>query len=168
MLRAELLRTRETGWTILILLLVNLVVFFPKGLQKLLFPEIFDASRIAKDWHSLCISHGAVCRRVENYCGLLIIIGLFTGLVTIPLLILMGVVAVSPRLPILTGNDTEPFHLAADIKHVGFWSAQQESRADLTVFLGLLLLLIVGALQWSLDASLSRRCGKTRLQWRSQ
>ena len=52
--------------------------------------------------------------------------------------------------------------LAADLKRVGFWSAQHEARADLTMFLGLLFLLIVGAGRWSLDA-LAARAGKLRI-----
>jgi hypothetical protein len=68
--------------------------------------------------------------------------------------------SVSTKVPILVGHDVGPFHLAADIKRVGFWSAQREARADLTMFLGLLFLLIVGAGRWSLDARLSRRVGK--------
>ena len=56
---------------------------------------------------------------------------------------------------ILLGHDLGPFHLAADIKRVGFWSAQHEARADLTMALGLLFLLIVGAGRWSMDAWLT-------------
>ncbi len=38
--RAMLFATRDSGWSILIRLLVGLVVFFPEGIQKLLFPDI--------------------------------------------------------------------------------------------------------------------------------
>jgi hypothetical protein len=64
----------------------------------------------------------------------------------------MIVAVISTKMPILEGHDVGPFHLAADIKRLGFWSAQHEARADLTMFLGLLFLLIVGAGQWSFDA----------------
>lgn len=37
---AALMRTRAEGWTILVRLMVGLVVFFPEGIQKLLFSEI--------------------------------------------------------------------------------------------------------------------------------
>ena len=96
---------------------------------------------------------------VETVCGLLIIVGLFTRLATLPLLVVMVVAVVSTKVPILVGHDIGPFHLAADTKRVGFWSAQHEARADLTIFLGLLFLLIVGAGRWSLDALLSRGVG---------
>jgi uncharacterized membrane protein YphA (DoxX/SURF4 family) len=48
------------------------------------------------------------------------------------------------------------FHLAQDIKRTGFWSMMHEARADLTMLLGCVYLLIVGAGRWSLDARLAR------------
>ena len=38
-----LLRTGESGWTILVRLLVGLVVFLPEGIQKLVYPDILGA-----------------------------------------------------------------------------------------------------------------------------
>jgi uncharacterized membrane protein YphA (DoxX/SURF4 family) len=107
---------------------------------------------------------------VETLCGLLIIVGLLTRLATIPLMIVMVVAVISTKAPILLGHDVGPFELfdqdigpfrlAADIKRVGFWSAQHEARADLTMFLALLFLLIVGAGRWSFDAATSARAGR--------
>jgi putative oxidoreductase len=134
--------------------------FSPEGLQKLLFPEILGAGRFAKIGIPYPDLMGPFVGVVETVCGLLIILGLFTRLPTIPLLIVMIVAVISTKAPILVGNDVGPFHLAADIKRVGFWSAQHEARADLTMFLALLFLLIVGAGRWSLDARQSRLVGK--------
>ncbi|MBP29032.1 DoxX family protein [Methylobacterium sp.] len=150
-----LLRTRETGWIILVRLLVGLVVFFPEGLQKLLFPAVLGAGRFAKIGIPYPDLMGPFVGVVETVCGLLIILGLCTRLATIPLLVVMGVAILSTKVPILLGHDLGPFHLAADIKRVGFWSAQHEARADLTMALGLLFLLIVGAGRWSMDAWLT-------------
>lgn len=150
-----LLRTRETGWVILVRLLVGLVVFFPEGLQKLLFPAVLGAGRFAKIGIPYPDLIGPFVGVVETLCGLLIILGLATRLATLPLLVVMAVAVVSTKVPILLGHDLGPFHLAADIKRVGFWSAQHEGRADLTMTLGLLFLLIVGAGRWSLDARLA-------------
>jgi len=47
------------------------------------------------------------------------------------------------------------FHLAQDIKRTGFWSMMHEARADLTMLLGSLYLLIRGGGRWSLDAHLT-------------
>lgn len=164
----DLLRTKETGWAILVRLQVGLVVFFPEGLQKLLFPEILGAGRFAKIGIPYSDLMGPFVGAVETICGLLIIIGLFTRLATIPLLIVMIVAILSTKIPILVGHDVGPFHLAADIKRVGFWGAQHEARADLTMFLGLLFLLIIGSGRWSLDALLSRRGGALQAFWQVQ
>src|SRR3546814_9272354 len=79
---------------------------------------------------------------VEIICGALVILGLFTRLAVIPLIITMIVALISTKLPILLGHDVGIFHLP-DIKRVGFWSAQHEARADLTMLLGCIYLLIV-------------------------
>jgi len=151
-----LLRTKETGWVILVRLLVGLVVFFPEGLQKLLHPEVLGAGRFARIGIPYPELMGPFVGVVETLCGLLIVVGLATRAATVPLLVVMAVALVSTKVPILLGHDLGSFHLPADIKRVGFWSAQHEARADLTMTLGLLFLLIVGAGRWSLDARLAR------------
>jgi uncharacterized membrane protein YphA (DoxX/SURF4 family) len=147
------------GWIILVRLLVGLVVFFPEGLQKLLFPAVLGAGRFATIGIPYPDLMGPFVGGVETVCGLLIIVGLMTRLAAIPLLVIMVVAIVSTKLPILIGHDLGPFHLAADIKRTGFWSAQHEARADLTMLLALLFLLIVGAGRWSLDARFARAGG---------
>jgi len=44
----DLLRTRASGWVILIRLMVGLTVFFPEGIQKLIFPQILGAGRFTR------------------------------------------------------------------------------------------------------------------------
>jgi len=65
----DILRTRETGWAILIRLSVGLVVFFPEGLQKLLFPEILGAGRFARIGISYADLMGPFVGVVETVCG---------------------------------------------------------------------------------------------------
>ncbi|WP_164913454.1 hypothetical protein [Sphingomonas sp. UV9] len=62
---------------------------------------------------------------------------------------------ITTKLPILLGHELGPFNLP-DFKRYGFWSAQHESRADLTMLLGCLYLLIVGSGRWSIDRLLDR------------
>ncbi|MGH1571231.1 DoxX family protein [Methylobacterium sp. P31] len=150
-----LLRTKETGWVNLVHLLVGLVVFFPEGVQKLLHPEVLGAGRFARIGIPYPELMGPFVGVVETVCGLLIIVGLVTRAAAVPLLVVMAVALLSTKVPILLGHDVGPFHLPADIKRVGFWSAQHEARAGLTMTLGLLFLLIVGAGGWSLDALLA-------------
>jgi putative oxidoreductase len=152
----DTMRTGESGWTILVRLLVGLVVFLPEGIQKLAYPEILGAGRFAKIGIPFPEMMGPFVGAVETICGALIILGLLTRLAAIPLIIIMIVALVSTKLPILVGHDVGMFHLSADMKRTGFWSAMHESRADLTMLLGCIYLLIVGAGKWSLDARLAK------------
>ncbi|MCF8708748.1 DoxX family protein [Rhizorhapis sp. SPR117] len=142
--------TDNERWRILVRLIVGLVVFFPEGIQKLAFPAILGAGRFARigiPWPDVL---GPFVGCVELVCGALIILGLFTRLAAIPLIVTMIVALISTKLPILLGHDVGPFQLS-DIKRLGFWSAQHEARADLCMLLGCIYLLIVGAGGWSLD-----------------
>jgi len=44
----DITRTHESGWTILVRLLVGLIVFLPEGIQKIAFPAVLGAGRFAK------------------------------------------------------------------------------------------------------------------------
>ena len=44
----SVMRTQGAAAVILIRLLVGLVVFFPEGIQKLIFPDILGAGRFAR------------------------------------------------------------------------------------------------------------------------
>ncbi len=153
--RTLLLRTRAPGWSILIRLLVGLVVFFPEGLQKLAFPDILGAGRFARIGIPYPEIMGPFVGVVETLCGALIIVGLFTRLAAIPLIVIMIVAIVSTKVPILLGHDFWIFHVPK-LPRYGFWSMLHEARADFDMLLGSLYLLIVGAGAWSLDALLSR------------
>jgi putative oxidoreductase len=133
-----------------------LVVFFPEGIQKLIFPDILGAGRFARIGIRFPDLMGPFVGVVELVCGALIIVGLFTRLAAIPLTIIMIVALISTQLPILLGHDVGIFHLSADIKRLGIWSMLHESRADLAMLLGSIYLLIEGAGAWSLDAILAR------------
>jgi putative oxidoreductase len=152
----DTMRTGESGWTILVQLLVGLVVFLPEGIQKLIYADALGAGRFAKIGIPFPDIMGPFVGVVEIVCGSLIIIGLFTRLAAVPLIIIMIMALISTKLPILVGHDVGMFHLAADIKRTGFWTTMHESRADLTMLLACVYLLIVGAGKWSLDARLAR------------
>jgi putative oxidoreductase len=149
------MRTSESGWTILVRLLVGLIVFLPEGVQKLAYPDLLGAGRFAKIGIPLPDLMGPFVGVVEIICGSLIIVGLLTRLAAVPLIIIMIVALISTKLPILLGHDVGMFHLPADMKRLGFWSAMHESRADLTMLLGCIYLAIVGAGKWSLDDRLA-------------
>jgi uncharacterized membrane protein YphA (DoxX/SURF4 family) len=73
----------------------------------------------------------------EIICGLLVLIGLFTRLASVPLILIMLVAISSTKIPILL-ND-------------GFWKMAHEARTDWSMLLGSIFLLIVGAGKLSLD-----------------
>jgi uncharacterized membrane protein YphA (DoxX/SURF4 family) len=152
--RARLLATRAPGWSILVRLLVGLVVFFPEGIQKLAFPDILGAGRFAHIGIPYPEIMGPFVGVVELVCGALIILGLFTRLAAIPLIIIMIVAIVSTKVPILLGHDWWIFHLAK-LSRYGFWSFAHEARTDFCMLLGALYLLIEGGGAWSLDAKLA-------------
>lgn len=159
--------TEAPGWTILVRLLVGLAVFFPEGLQKLMFADVLGAGRFALIGIPYPDIMGPFVGVVEIVCGVLIIFGLYTRLAAIPLIIIMVVALVSTKLPILLGQDFWMFHLPANIQRVGFWAAEHEARADLTMLLGSIFLLIVGGGRWSIDAWQTGTAHAERLHRRS-
>jgi uncharacterized membrane protein YphA (DoxX/SURF4 family) len=136
--------------------LVGLVVFFPEGLQKLIFPAILDAGRFAKiglPWPDLL---GPFVGVVEIVCGALIILGLATRLAAIPLIVVMIVAIISTKMPMLVGHNVWIYHVSA-LPRYGFWSMAHEARNDFCMLLGCIYLLMEGAGPWSIDAWLTRR-----------
>jgi putative oxidoreductase len=149
-----LLQTRASFWTVLVRLLVGLVVFFPEGIQKIAFPAILGAGRFARIGIPYPDLMGPFVGVVEIVCGALIVVGLLTRLAAIPLIIIMIVAIVSTKLPIWTGEDFWIFHLPK-LDRYGFWSMAHEARADFTMLLGCLCLLIEGGGVCSIDAKLA-------------
>lgn len=147
----RILVTRDDAAILIIRLLVGLVVFFPEGLQKFLFPAQLGAGRFATigiPWPQVL---GPFVGVFETVCGALIIVGLLTRLAAIPLIIVMIVAIVSTKIPILLGHGFLTFSLPP-LGRYGFWSMAHEARTDLCMLFGALYLLIVGSGAWSLDA----------------
>lgn len=161
------LTTDDHGAVILIRLAVGLAVFFPEGLQKLLFPDILGAGRFAGIGIPWPEFFGPFVGVVETVCGLMIILGLATRVAAIPLIVIMIVALLSTKLPILLGQDWWIFSLR-DIDRYGFWSAQHEARTDMAMLLGSMFLLIVGGGRYSVDRWWQRRRGVAPSRSRSQ
>ena len=153
--RISLQQTETAAPTILIRLLVGLVVFLPEGIQKLAFPQVLGEGRFARIGIPLPDVMGPFVGTVEILCGVLIILGLFTRLAAIPLIVTMVVAIVSTKIPILLGHDLWIFHLSSEMKRTGVWSMLHEARTDLVMLLASIYLLIEGGGRWSLDAWLS-------------
>jgi putative oxidoreductase len=79
---------------------------------------------------------------VEIGCGTAFLLGLFTRLAAIPLIVDMLVAIATTKLPILRKS--------------GFWTMAHEARTDWAMLLGSVSLLLSGGDRWSLDAWMGR------------
>jgi putative oxidoreductase len=140
---------------VLVRLLVGLV-FFEEGMQKLLFPAVMGAGRFARIGIPAPGVMGPVVGVVEIACGALLVLGLWTRLATVPLLVDITVAILSTKLPVLLGHGYGPF-APPHVSRYGFWSMASEARTDYAMLMGLFFLLLVGAGPWSLDARRSEK-----------
>jgi uncharacterized membrane protein YphA (DoxX/SURF4 family) len=92
---------------------------------------------------------------VETVCGALLLVGLFSRLAAIALLVNISVAILSTKIPILLGHGFWTFTLAK-LPRYGFLSMMHEARTDFSMLLGLIFLLIAGAGVWSIDAVRAR------------
>jgi putative oxidoreductase len=121
-------------------------VFLSEGIQKFLFPDTLGVGRFVKIGIPWPQAMAPFVGTVEILCGALVLVGLFTRLAVIPLL---GVISVA-----LYSTKVIPF------AKFGFWGTLHEARTDVSMLLGLIFLLLVGAGSWSLDALRSLRISK--------
>lgn len=150
----RLLSTTAPRATVLIRLLVA-VVFASEGIQKFLFPMQLGAGRFARIGIPAPDVMAPFVGVVEVVGGILVFLGLWTRPAALALLIDISVAILSTKLPILLGHGFWTFQLPK-LDSYGWWSALHEARTDLSMWLGSLYLLIVGAGAWSLDARMSR------------
>jgi uncharacterized membrane protein YphA (DoxX/SURF4 family) len=141
---STILRPRSTApaATLLIRLMVGWV-FLSEGIQKFLFPEALGAGRFVKIGIPAPHFFAPFVGVVEIVCGALLIVGLFSRVAAIPLLIDITVAIATTKIPLLAKS--------------GFWAAMHEARTDCCMWLGSLFILIVGAGSLSLDARRSHR-----------
>jgi len=151
----RVISTQASRAVVLIRMLVG-GVFLAEGVQKFLYPNEVGPGRFAKIGIPNPDVMGPFVGVVEILCGALILVGLFTRLAAIPLIINMLVAILSTKIPILLGHGFWSFSLRS-LPYYGFWGFAHETRTDFAMLLGSLFLLLVGAGAWSLDARLSRR-----------
>ncbi len=145
----KLASTTAPAAVILIRLMVG-GIFLSEGIQKFLYPAELAAGRFTKigiPWPEVM---GPFVGGVEVICGLLLLLGLFTRLAAVPLIITMCVALISIKVPILIGQEVLGFSLRP-LPRYGFWSMLHESRNDICMLLGSIFLLVVGAGKWSVD-----------------
>src|ERR1017187_1413399 len=137
----RLTRTSAPAATILIRILVGAVVL-SEGIQKFLFSDALGVGRFAKIGIPEPSMVAPLVGVVEIVCGAFILLGFLTRLSAVPLLIDISVAIATTKVPMLLDK--------------GFWAAAHEARTDVSMLLGLIFLLIVGAGPWSVDSSLFR------------
>ena len=113
-------------------------VFLSEGIQKFLFPEALGVGRFMKIGIPLPQLMAPFVGVTEIMCGALLLVGLFTRLACVPLLIDICVALYSTKIVTLTKN--------------GFWGTLHEARTDVSMLLGLIFLLLVGSGALALDA----------------
>jgi putative oxidoreductase len=137
----RLARSDAPAATILIRILVG-AVFFSEGIQKFLFSDALGVGRFAKIGIPEPAMVAPFVGVVEVVFGVFILLGFSTRLSAVPLLIVISVAIATTKVPILLDK--------------GLWAAAHEARTDVSMLLGLVFLLIVGAGPWSVDGRLSR------------
>jgi putative oxidoreductase len=144
------LSTRAPAATILIRLIVG-SVFLSEGIQKFLFPDALGVGRFVKIGIPYPEIMAPFVGLFEIGCGSLIVLGLFTRLASIAMIINISVAIISTKIPMLLGHGFWMFNLPK-LNQYGFWSMAHEARVDFAMLLGAIFLLIVGAGSISLDA----------------
>jgi putative oxidoreductase len=144
----RILRTNDRYTTILVRLMVG-AVFLSEGIQKFLFPELRGAGRFEKIGLPEPEFLGSFVGSFEILCGALILLGLFTRLAAIPLIIIMLVAIFTTKGEVLQNE--------------GFWPMMHGSRTDWSMLLGSIFLLIEGGGRWSLDRLMSFRAVRLSL-----
>ena len=137
----KLLTTDNSATTILIRLMVG-VVFLSEGIQKFLFADTRGSGRFEKIGLPAPEFLGPFVGTFEILCGALTLLGLFTRLGSIPLIIIMVVAIATTKAEVLASD--------------GFWEMMHGSRTDWAMLLGSIFLLIKGGGKWSMDQKLSR------------
>ncbi|WP_201383271.1 DoxX family protein [Ktedonobacter sp. SOSP1-52] len=115
-------------------------IFLSEGLQKFLFPAELGVGRFTHIGIPYPAFTAPFVGVVEIGCGLLFLLGFLVRLAAIPLILDMLVAIATTKIPLLLEN--------------GFWKMAHEARVDVSMLLGSLFCLIVGAGAWSLDALL--------------
>ncbi len=133
-------------YSILIRLSVGLI-FFTQGMLKYIDPN-WGVLRFAKIGFLFPDFTAHFVGTFEIICGFLALVGLWTKLAAIPLLIINLTAIGTTKIPELFRPEQ------------GFWFVVSDARTDFAMLTGIIFLLIAGGGTWSLDAIFTRRTEK--------
>jgi putative oxidoreductase len=115
------------------------LIFFTQGILKYIDPHM-GVLRFTKIGFPYPNFTAHFVGTFEIACGFLVLIGLFTRLASIPLLIVILTAIATTKIPELWRPEQ------------GFWFMVRDARTDFSMTMSLLFLISVGAGSWSLDA----------------
>ena len=138
-----LLKPTEAAGSVLLVRIAVGLIFFTQGILKYIDPNmgVTRFTRIGFT-HPYFMAH--LVGTFELLCGFLLLLGLGTRIVSIPLLIVITTAIASTKAP-------ELFRV-----NQGFWYMVSDARTDFAMFCCLVFLILVGGGGWSLDATLAR------------
>ncbi|MBA3945504.1 MAG: DoxX family protein [Herpetosiphonaceae bacterium] len=129
-------------------------IFLSEGILKFVYPNQ-GVGRFTKLGFPAPYLTATFVAWLEIIGGILLILGLFTSLITIPFIIEMIVATLSTKITLFLG--TYPLALPSSPPTVGFWAVMHEARSEYGQLMTVIFLLIVGPGLWSVDAYLERR-----------
>src|ERR1051326_2215028 len=139
--------------SILIIRLMTGFVFFFEGILKFVYPNQ-GVGRFTKLGFPFPETTAHFVAVGEILGGLLLLVGLFTRIVSLFFIIEMIVAVLSTKISLYLG--TSPLPLPPALPKIGIWAVEHESRSDFAQLLTSLFLLIEGAGRLSLDFILKR------------
>ncbi len=129
-------------------------VFFWEGVMKFVFPATLGVGRFTKLGIPFPDVMATFVGGLDIIGGLLLIAGLLTRVIAVPLLVDMVVAMLTTKIPLYLG--TYPLAPPPVPPQFGFWAVLHEIRSDEAQFLCTAFLMIVGAGPWALDALRAR------------
>jgi uncharacterized membrane protein YphA (DoxX/SURF4 family) len=136
-------RDDDAGRSVVLVRLAVGAVFLSEGIQKFLFPDALGVGRFATIGLPAPQVLAPFVGIVEIVCGSLVIVGLFTRLAAVPLIVDLLVAITTTKVPIFSKS--------------GFWAMAHEARTDWAMLMGSLFLALTGAGGWSIDAGRRHR-----------
>ncbi|KUJ59509.1 DoxX family protein [Flavobacteriaceae bacterium CRH] len=136
----RLIDTDNSKATILMRIMVG-TIFISEGIQKFMLSEIRGVGMFVKIGLPFADSLSEFVGVFEVVCGLLLVIGLFTRLASLPLLIIAITAMITTKMSF--------------IKSEGFLEFLHRSTTDWAMIFGCLFLMLKGAGSWSFDKSLN-------------
>ncbi|MDX9727047.1 MAG: DoxX family protein [Bacteroidales bacterium] len=137
----QILNTGNDGKIIIIRLITGLI-FLSEGILKFKLMQWLGPGRFSDIGFENAHFWASFTGSFEIVCGFLILLGLFTRLASVPLLIIMIVAFVTTKLTLLSEK--------------GFWTFAHEYTTDFSLTLLLILLIIYGGGRWSADLRLAK------------